>query len=58
MFLGHIDQPGHFHSSCVFYSVRQETDYNLYRVSLPDLAIQLVDEGIQTTSAYQWLGGK
>jgi len=43
-------------SNCVFFSVlQQDQRWTLYRVSLPDLSLQLVDEGIQSTGGYQWL---
>lgn len=44
-------------SSCFFFSVFQQ-DYTrtLYHVSLPDLTIKIVDEGIQSSGGYQWLG--
>ncbi len=44
-------------SSCFFFSVLQQNHgWNLYRVSLPDLTIKLVDEGIESRGTYQWLG--
>lgn len=44
-------------SSCFFFSVLQQNhQWNLYRVSLPDLTIKMVDEGIQSRGSYQWLG--
>jgi hypothetical protein len=44
-------------SSCFFFSVLQP-DYTqtLYRVSMPELEIKMVDEGIASNSKYQWLG--
>jgi len=46
-------------SSCFFFSVlRQNQQWTLYRVSLPDLAIKTVDEGIESVGSYQWLGGE
>ena len=45
-------------SNCFFFSVLQQDHiWNLYHVSLPDLTVKLVDEGIETRSIYQWLGG-
>ncbi len=44
-------------SSCFFFSVlQQDRTWNLYHVSLPDLTIKLVDEGIESSDTYQWLG--
>jgi hypothetical protein len=45
-------------STCVFFSLFQpdKDEWTLYRVSLPDLAITMVDEGIQSRGSYQWLG--
>jgi len=44
-------------SSCFFYTVlQQDHHWNLYRVSLPDLTVKLVDEEIETQGTYQWLG--
>jgi hypothetical protein len=44
-------------SSCFFFSVlQQDHRWNLYRVSLPDLIVKLVDEGIESRGTYQWLG--
>lgn len=46
-------------SSCVFFSLfQQEQQWTLYRVSLPDLTIKVVDEGIKSMGSYQWLGGE
>ena len=46
-------------SSCLFFSVTQaDQQWTLYHVSLPDLTIKMVDEGIQSTGSYQWLGGE
>jgi hypothetical protein len=47
-------------SSCFFFSDFQpdKEAWTLYRVSLPDLTITLVDEGIQSKGSYQWLGGE
>lgn len=46
-------------SNCVFFSLfQQDQQWTLYRVSLPDLTIKTVDEGIKSTGSYQWLGGK
>ncbi len=44
-------------SSCFFFSaLQQDHRWNLYRVSLPDLTIKMVDEGIESRGTYQWLG--
>jgi len=50
-------------SSCFFFSVfqpnqQQKQLWTLYRVSLPELTIKLVDEGIESKGSYQWLGGE
>jgi hypothetical protein len=46
-------------SSCFFFSVlKQNQQWTLYHVSLPDLIIKMVDEGIQSTGSYEWLGGE
>jgi hypothetical protein len=46
-------------SSCFFYSdVQPDQHRTLYRVSLPDLIIEIVDEGIESTGSYQWLGSE
>lgn len=46
-------------SSCFFYSMLQQSQqWSLYHVSLPDLSVKLVDEGIETRGIYQWLGGE
>ena len=46
-------------SSCFFFSVPQENHtWTLYHTSLPDLTIKMVDEGIETSGTYQWLGVK
>lgn len=43
-------------SSCFFFSVPQpDQQWTLYRVSLPDLTVNMVDEGIKSTGSYQWL---
>ena len=43
-------------SSCFFFFVKQEDRTSqLYHVSLPDLTIKLVDEGIESVKNYQWL---
>jgi hypothetical protein len=43
-------------SSCFFFFVKQAyRASHLYHVSLPDLTIKLVDEGIQNAGNYQWL---
>jgi dipeptidyl aminopeptidase/acylaminoacyl peptidase len=44
-------------SSCFFFSVlKQNQQWTLYHVSLVDLTIRMVDEGIQSTGSYKWLG--
>lgn len=44
-------------SNCFFFSdFQQDQGWTLYRVSLPDLTIKMVDEGIQSEGSYQWLG--
>ena len=45
-------------SSCIFYALFQpdKEAWTLYRVSLPDQTIEIVDEGIKSTGSYQWLG--
>ena len=45
-------------SSCFFFSDFQpdQEAWSLYRVSLPDLAITMVDDGIKSKGSYQWLG--
>jgi hypothetical protein len=46
-------------SSCFFFSVlKQNQLWSLYLVSIADLTIKLVDEGIMSTGSYQWLGGE
>jgi hypothetical protein len=46
-------------SSCFFFSVAQQDQRSsLYHVSLPDLTVKMVDEGIESTGGYQWLGGE
>ncbi len=46
-------------SNCFFFSVLQQNQqWTLYRVSLPDLTIKMVDEGIKSTGSYQWLRGE
>ena len=43
-------------SSCFFFFVKQEDSTSqLYHVSLPDLTIKLVDEGLQNVTDYWWL---
>jgi hypothetical protein len=45
-------------SSCFFFSaLQQNQQWTLYHVSLPDLAIKKVDEGIASKTSYQWLDG-
>jgi WD40 repeat protein len=44
-------------SNCFFFSVLQQHGrWNLYHVSLPDLNVKLLVEGIGSTGTYQWLG--
>ena len=44
-------------SNCFFFSdFQQDQGWTLYRVSLPELTIKMVDEGIQSKGSYQWLG--
>jgi hypothetical protein len=44
-------------SSCFFFSALQQNhQWTLYHVSLPDLTIKMVDEGILSNGGYQWLG--
>lgn len=43
-------------STCFFFSVLQNHHLTLYRVSLPDLTIKMVDE--ESWGGYQWLGGE
>jgi hypothetical protein len=46
-------------SSCFFFSVLQQNQtWTLYHVSLPDLIIEMIDEGVRSTGSYQWLGGE
>ena len=46
-------------SSCFFFSVvQQNQQWTLYHVSLPDLTMKKVDEGIQSANTYQWLESK
>lgn len=46
-------------STCFFFSaLQQNRRWTLYRVSLPDLTIKIVDEGIETTGNYRWLGAE
>jgi hypothetical protein len=46
-------------SSCFFFSVLQPDKlWTLYRVSLPDLTVNQVDEGIGSRSSYRWLEGE
>jgi len=46
-------------SNCLFFSVLQQNQqWVLYHVSLPDLTIKMVDEGIESRGSYQWLGGE
>ena len=43
-------------SNCFFFFVKQEDSTSqLYHVSLPDLTIKLVDDGIQNVTDYWWL---
>lgn len=44
-------------SSCFYFSALQQNHrWDLYHVSLPDLTIKMVDEGIESRGTYQWLG--
>ncbi len=46
-------------STCFFFSVLQKNrqwSLRLYRVSVADLAIKLIDEGIESAGTFQWLG--
>jgi WD40 repeat protein len=44
-------------SSCFFFSALQQNHgWKLYHVSLSDLTVKLVDEGIEVGGTYQWLG--
>jgi hypothetical protein len=46
-------------SSCFFFElVQPDQQRTLYRVSLPDLTIQTVGEGIESQGSYQWLGSE
>ena len=50
-------------SNCFFFSVfqpnqQQKQLWTLYRVSLADLTLKIVDEGIESRNTYQWLGVK
>ena len=50
-------------STCFFFSVfqpnqEQNNQWTLYRASLPDLTIKMVDEGIESGGSYQWLGAE
>lgn len=46
-------------SSCFFFSsLQQNHSWNLYHVSLPDLSIKMVDEGIYSRGTYRWLGAE
>jgi hypothetical protein len=46
-------------ASCFFFSVLQQNhQWTLYHVSLPDLTVKMVDEGIESAGGYQWLGGE
>ena len=43
-------------SNCFFFFVKQEDSTSqLYHVSLPDLTIKLVDDGLQNVTDYWWL---
>lgn len=43
-------------SNCFFFFVKQEDHTSqLYHVSLPDLTVKLVDEGLQNVTDYWWL---
>lgn len=46
-------------SSCFFFSTLQKGQQwtqTLYRVSIADLTVKLIDEGIESGGTYQWLG--
>lgn len=46
-------------SGCFFFSAfQQDQQWTLYHVSLPDLTVKIVDEGIESEGSYQWLGGE
>jgi len=46
-------------SSCFFFFMSQRNQrWRLYHVSMPDLTIKIVDEGIESTGGAQWLGGE
>jgi WD40 repeat protein len=46
-------------SSCFFFFASQpDQKWSLYRVSMPDLTVKMVDEGIESTGGAQWLGGE
>jgi hypothetical protein len=38
--------------------LQQNHQLTLYRVSLPELNIKMVDEGLESWGGYQWLGGE
>ena len=45
-------------SSCFFFfTLQQDYRRSLSRVSLPDLRVTVVDDGIESTDSAQWLGG-
>jgi hypothetical protein len=46
-------------SSCFFFFMsQQDQKWSLYHVSMPDLTIKMVDEGIEFTGGAKWLGGE
>jgi hypothetical protein len=46
-------------SSCFFFfTAQQDQTLSLYHVSVPDLTVRMVDEGIEFTHSAQWLGGE
>ena len=46
-------------STCFFFTVPQpDNTWTLYHVSLPGMTVKTVDEGIQSTGSFQWLGGE
>jgi hypothetical protein len=46
-------------SNCFFFfTPQQDHTLSLYRVSVPDLTVNIVDEGIEFPDGIQWLGGE
>jgi hypothetical protein len=46
-------------SSCFFFFMQQpDQKWSLYHVTMPDLTMKMVDEGIEFTGGAQWLGGE